>query len=288
MEQAQARERVASTIEWEGAFKNVHAFSVFIGHNRCGTSLVGALIDAHPNAAIPHQGKIFGRDETAGQLVFERRRRLFRWIVVRSAGQAIQGRSGQRRTPGSRRQRYSYDVPGQWQGRFTDLQVIGTKHAAEVSTALGASPQALDDLAKLAKLPLKLINMVRNPWDNVASLGVGVPANRVNVRAKVVDNYVFNATMIGKAKDRGYEVIDVHLDDLTQDPRSELRRLCEFLGLERLPDYLDACAEVVFDSPNEPHQEHEWTEFEVERITNAISEFPWLQRYAEVEPPVPA
>lgn len=278
-------EEKEDAFQWEGAFKNVRTFCAFVGHTRCGHSLVGALIDAHPNAAVPHQGKIFGEDDTAGELVFQKRQRLFRWIVNRAAGQAEQGRSGSRRTAEGDRLRYSYEVPDQWQGRFTELHVLGTKHAAEVSNALGANPKALDELNKLTKLPLKLISVVRNPWDNVGSLGVGVPPERRKVRRRVVESYLFRSRMIQRAKEGGYDVLDVFLDDLSANPHQELTRLCEYLGLEPLPDYIDACAGVVLDSPNQRRDEYQWLKGDIDRISAAISEFPWLERYREDPPP---
>lgn len=266
----------------------VHTFCAFIGHTRCGHSLVGALIDAHPNAAIPHQGKVFGEDDTAGHLAFVSREKLFRWVVERASMQAEKGRSGQRRTEGGERDRYSYEVPGQWQGRFTELQVLGLKQAEEMSNAVRANRRALDELNELTGLPLKLISMVRNPWDNVASMGRGVPVEQTELRDRIVDSYIFRSRMVQRARDDGYDVIDVFLDDLSANPQQELGRLCEFLGLKPLPDYLDACAALVLDKPNRPATEHPWTENDITKVTAAISEFPWLERYKSVEPPVPA
>jgi hypothetical protein len=54
-----------------------------------------------------------------------------------------------------------------------------------------------------------------------------------------------------------------------------------------MPDYLDACAGVVLDRPNRPAADHPWTENDVEQVSEAISEFPWLERYKSVEPPTP-
>ena len=43
-------------------YDDLQAFCLFMGYTRSGHSLVGACLDAHPEAAIAHEGKIFAYD----------------------------------------------------------------------------------------------------------------------------------------------------------------------------------------------------------------------------------
>lgn len=270
--------------DWESRLDDVRTFCAFVGHTRSGHSLVGALIDAHPNAIVSHHGRLFGTKEMTGVLALPDREKLFRSLVSQSMAQAV-ARSGQRRTREGGRERYSYAVPGQWQGRFNELRVLGTQHAHDISSVLDANPAALDELAAVIGTPLRLISVVRNPWDHVESMGRGVGRERADTRRSILDHYILRSRMIQRAKDAGYDVIDVSLEELISDPHTELRRICEFLEVEPHADYLEACAGLVFDSPNETHRDHDWTGEELEGITAAIDEFPWLERYRSVERP---
>ena len=44
-------------------YDELRAFCLFMGYTRSGHSLVGACLDAHPEAAIAHEAKIFEYDD---------------------------------------------------------------------------------------------------------------------------------------------------------------------------------------------------------------------------------
>src|SRR5215207_7292340 len=86
---------------------------MFIGYPRSGHSLVGALLDAHPNAIIAHELNALecvekGVDKGC----------IFQLVLENSRKFAKSGR---------RWEGYSYKVSNQWQGRFERLLVIGDK-----------------------------------------------------------------------------------------------------------------------------------------------------------------
>ena len=107
------RAAAESARELREELSGVRTFCQFVGYPRSGHSLIGALLDAHPRAAIAHElnaldflREDFTRDEILA-LVLEN---LRQWGA---AGRQWQG--------------YSYEVPGGWQGRFERLEVAGDK-----------------------------------------------------------------------------------------------------------------------------------------------------------------
>ena len=44
-------------------WESVQSFCLFACYSRSGHSLVGTILDAHPNAAVAHEGKIFDWNE---------------------------------------------------------------------------------------------------------------------------------------------------------------------------------------------------------------------------------
>jgi len=71
-------------------FSSVHTFVCFAGTGRSGTSLIGALLDAHPNMIVA---------ERQGVLKYLRplrfsRQRIFRLLLCNSARAARQARPG--------------------------------------------------------------------------------------------------------------------------------------------------------------------------------------------------
>jgi len=254
------------------SYDGLRAFGLFVGPNRSGSSLVGALLDAHAQALIAHELDAFEDRGSTGRLGYPDREALFAAIAENSARAARKGRKGRRRGGN-----VSYAVPDLHQGGATSLRVIGTKRANRTMVALEHNPRALEQLEQQVRVPLRLIYLVRNPFDNVASMTpVHEPAMRVG-------RYVELIGMVGTLKDAGWPIKDVFLEDVIAGPRSELAALCEFLDLDPAEDYLASCASIVEDAPNESRHCRDWTDEDVATLTGLIRDVPWLARYAGAE-----
>ena len=92
-------------------FTDVKNYVMFIGYPRSGHTLVGFLLDAHPNALVASQTSAlrYFRHGFSTQQTF--------YVLVQNSRQVAR--------TGREQRRYSYDVPNQWQGRFGKLKVIG-------------------------------------------------------------------------------------------------------------------------------------------------------------------
>jgi hypothetical protein len=103
-------------------FEEVETFCLFIGYSRSGHTIVGSVLDAHPNVIIGHEMGVlkyihagFGRAQIC-QLLLENSR------AFTATGRKSKG--------------FSYVVPHQWQGTFTRLQVIGDKMGEDATLRL--------------------------------------------------------------------------------------------------------------------------------------------------------
>jgi len=135
----------------------VRSFCLFIGYPRSGHSLVGSLLDAHPDIAIAHEVNVLGL--VAGNDLD--RRTLFHTLLRRSEADAT-------RTAGRRATGYSYAVPKGWQGQVRQLRVIGAKSGEKTSLRLGRDPGELNGLRRLVGAPVRLLHVTRNPFDCIA------------------------------------------------------------------------------------------------------------------------
>lgn len=259
-------------------FAQVRRFCLFVGPSRSGTTLVGSLLDAHPNACIATELDALGylrRGYSRGQL-----------FVLLRANAATNARRGNEWTG------YRYRVPGQWQGRSQRLQVVGDKKAAyTLSTLLGdgqPSPEEarpgisfelIDRVRKVAAVPIRFLHIVRNPFDVIASKHQRDP--RVGLQARA-NHHFSRAAALSALRDglSPHEFLDVHLEALITDPRRELARLCDFLDLEPSEGYLDACASVVAPSPNRQRDSIDWPREMVARMEAQMREQPHLADYS--------
>jgi hypothetical protein len=256
-----------------GAISQAHpdCLCLFVGYPRSGHSLVGSLLDAHPEVVLAHEfNTLQGLQRGLPP------RELTRFLRYNAAAFAALGRgwSG-----------YSYKVPGQWQGTASRLRVLGDKKGAGASRHLARHPELLQRLEAEFEWPVTFLHVVRNPFDNIAtwSRRQGITLERAS------ECYFRMAETVSWLKERWPQdrFLDVHLGDFTAHPAGELFRLLQGLGVPEVSEeYLAAAGEVVFESPRKTRANVEWSPGLVSDIARRCESFPFLRRYtAKAERP---
>jgi hypothetical protein len=253
---------------YRDVFRQVKAFTLFIGYPRSGHSLVGSLIDAHSDAIIAHEANAL----KALRYGF-RRDQIFYYLL----------RNSERFTQAGRLSTgYSYLVPGQWQGRFRELRVIGDKYGDFTTTALVRRPWLLERLREEVKVPVKFFHVLRSPYDNITTI---FRRSRRTPRTlpESIEYYFSLVEGVARLKERipAEDLIEVQLEEIVASPVEILRRSCEFLGLVPGEDYLQACASIVFKSPKKTHSEIEWPRELVDLVRAQARAFPFLAGLCE-------
>ncbi len=222
-------------------FDRIARFCLFVGYPRSGHSLVGALLNAHRDAVISHE-------LNAPQLILDgcTRAVLYSRILARAYW------FNRRRNTSN----HSYQVPNQWQGRFAALRVIGDKRGGAVTRCIAGHPGFLPRVRRLVAVPLRLIHVVRNPFDNISAISIWHEMSLADSADYYFSHCETTSTLGGRCDPS--EVITIHHEDLIRDPRSILSDLCAFLDLERYPGYLEDCASIVFHAPTYTRRKVAW------------------------------
>jgi hypothetical protein len=257
---------------YRDAFEDVRAFCLFVGYPRSGHSLVGALLNAHRNAVISHE-------LNAPQLILSgcTRNALYSRILARASWFNLRGNTST----------YPYQVPNQWQGRFEALRVIGDKRGGAVTRCVAANPDFLPRLRSLVGVPLRLLHVVRNPFDNISAISI---RHQLSL-AESIDYYFLHCrttAMLGTLCPPG-EVLTVRHEEMVRDPRTVLSSLCAFLALEPEPEYLEACCGVVFHRPSYTRRKVTWPRPLVQDVDRRARTYPFLDGYEfEIRDDAPA
>ncbi len=250
-------------------FKDVETYCMFLGYPRSGHSIIGALLDAHPNAIIAHE---------LADLKYIRagfdRLRLFNLLLQNS------------RTRAHRKRRsgvYFYEVPEQWQGRFTNIKVIGDKHGGGAAWRIMAWPSILEKLRQKVQVPVKIVHVFRNPFDNITTMATRATEaeNSPLDLSLQIDRY-FNLCEIVMTIKQDYlqlEMIEIKQEEFIQDPSGSLSQLCKFLKLDSTDDYLKACAAIVYKSPHKSRNKVDWPRELRQKVESRMTEFPYLKEY---------
>jgi hypothetical protein len=250
-------------------FQDVKTFCLFVGHNKSGTSMLGSLLDAHPNViladeigALEHVAAGFKRDQ------------IFHLLLRGSRRELMKGRVTARRlTP------YSYLVPGQWQGRFTRLQVVGDGKAGSSTQHFAQNPHLLARLQSvMTGIDVKLIQVIRNPFDVISVMmvrGKRTFANSIYYYFASCSSLLRLRQQIGAAR-----LHAVRYEDFVLQPQENLAGLCNFLGLEPHAEYLQACAGIIHEKPDRSRQMVEWTPEWIKVVEDNLARYEFLQGYS--------
>ena len=245
------------------ATSHLHRVLFFVGYSRSGHSLVGSLLDAHPDMVIAHEL----------HLLKHLRKRVLDAVLLQALmiNSTLYSRKGRAYTG------YDYAVPGQYQGQYQCLRIVGDKKGNGSIRVLRRHPDLIPKLPQLLPVPPIFVHVVRNPFDNIATRA---QRKRVSLR-HAADGYFANTQVIQSLKAHyPKDVIDVHLEDLSANPKETLAGLVRKIGLQVDDAYLDACASIVFDSPRATRHAVKWPAELEQRVRKESLATPYLARYA--------
>jgi hypothetical protein len=240
----------------------VERFCLFVGYPRSGHSIVGALINAHRDAVMAHE-------LVAAPLILDgcSREALFSRILARAYWWNLRGN----------RSNYDYAVPNQWQGRFRTLRVIGDKRGGSVSRTLTEHPDFLRRVRDLVRVPMRLVHVVRNPFDNIAAISVD---NRLAL-PDAIDYYFLHCRGTARLPEftQQGELLTLHHEEMVRDPEAFLTGLLGFLELEPYPGYVEDCCSIVFRKPTYSRRKVTWPAEAIRDVEHRMREYQFLTHY---------
>jgi hypothetical protein len=253
-------------------YRHVRIVCLEVGHMKSGGTMLGALLDAHPRVAFADETdatRYFAAGFRQGQICY---------LLEKGARrEAMKGRVTARRL-----EPYSFEIPGQWQGRTIDLDVVGDSKAGITTQRLGADPDLVSRIQhRLDGAELKFFHVVRNPFD---------PISVMMIRGKrtfngAIERYFANCAILDELHTRlpANSLHMVRYEDMVDDPEGQLRAACDFLGVEASGEYLAACAAIIVERPPE-RTKVEWNESQIERVSAEMAKYPFLAGYAFENP----
>ena len=257
--------------ENQALFDAVHTYVMFVGIGRSGTTLIGSLLDAHPQIIIANQQSTL---KYLQPRLFTREQ-IYYLLLRNSQNAALCKRMG----GGG----YSYAVPNQWQGRFEKLEVIGDKSkSAQAVSWLISSPKLLQNLAQLTQARIRMIHVIRNPYDTIATRSI----RRHLSLEKICREYFAISqklqSLISTIETHSeYDVqrIPVYLEDFIGHPETHLATICNSLGVEVDSSYLLNCAQIV-QPPHKSRNDVSWDKKLKTEIRENLEKFSFLQGYS--------
>ncbi len=277
----------------------IKTFVLFIGRERGGSSIVGALMNAHPHMAIAHEYYVFRKWPTEIDITSDNwTSSLYNSLYHKTLSSSFRGKA----------KGYTLSVNDLWQGNIDEyLSVIGDKGAGSVYKQYKRNKKIFikkyHQLKNKISIPIRFIHTLRNPFDHIAtslvyrvnrykSIAVRDMKNRASSSRWKYDN---QKRLMAEVNDffRIFEVVMemvgifgrenvhvVHSSDLVHSPRETMSKLCEFVGVESTKDYLDVCERKVFKDVSRSRDVVVWNKRLIEMVEEKMKHYPlYYQRY---------
>lgn len=244
-------------------FSDVKAYCMFIGYPRSGHSFLGSLIDAHPNAIVAHELDTLQFVENS--LPFSKHQ-IFSLLLDNSRKFAQAGRTWCG---------YSYEVAGQWQGKYQKLLLIGDKKGGISTIKFGQNIALISQLKKVIDMPIKAIHVIRNPFDNISTIAI-----KEGRTLQDAIEYYFKSVEINAKLRAKMQVHDIKLEEIIKDPKENLTSLCRFLNLRCDAEYIEACSHITRSSPNKSRNNIDWTNYDIGEVMDKIGKYDFLKSYS--------
>ena len=271
-------------------FSKVNKLLLFIGYPRSGSTLFGSLLDAHPHTVVANEFNLIGKWYNLTQRHNASRNDIFDALFANSVEEAV---SKQRAK--NNNFFFNYYVPRLWQGRYRDhISVIGDKRCVSTTRGLNADMSKLTEVSRKLGTPIKLIHIVRNPFDTVATMTIRAGGKHLRMRAKTAGSsfklneparlaqqaqiYLSLVDMNVKLRKRfGKSVLDVDYSAFIRHPKKCWRRICNFLELECSASYIGAISKIVFKKETFTRRHIAWSEPVKQDILNKIATVSFLK-----------
>jgi hypothetical protein len=146
-------------------------------------------------------------------------------------------------------------------------------------------PSVLDVLERKVGLAKRFVHVVRNPYDAITTTyfkTVPAPGSgaKVHLTREVRNFFVRCAAVELVERKFGSDSIHfLHHERLIAEPSVQIRRICEFLGVEAFPDYLHDCAAILKKNPHQSRQLLEWPSQQIADVKAGMTRYHWLANY---------
>lgn len=244
-------------------FREVEYFCLLVGYPHSGSTLFSSLFNAHPEIVMAIE---------ADSLRYVRpglsRNQLFAVILDRD----------RRFTAANRRWNgHDYAIVASEQGTYSRLRVVGDKCIGDQVMRLHDDPRLLDRLRFILGVPLRVIHLVRNPFDNIASMA----RHRNELVSLATRRYRKAGNGIDELRRRlsADELLEVRYESVVADPVRSLSDAWNFVGLQASDRFLRECAQLIEPSVPSSRSSVDWSEAQQSEVEEIIAARPVLAGY---------
>ena len=274
----------------------VEKFVIFVGYPRSGHSVIGSVIDGHPNAIIAHEYKLLDKcsEFNLPSKLFQSKEALFNALYRSSVYSAKGGwRSDSVTSKG-----YNLHTT-EWHGNFSNLIVIGDKSGGTTAKYFyhnyTIARECYKQLCSTIQMPVLFIHVVRNPFDMIATgivrkeTGIEDMKRLISTQQKLeiplkpfqdTTTSIFHFAKAVTRIKQFANVLEIRFEDYVRDPEQHVHMICSALDLPCPKYFVDACKKKVHRELTRTRDILEWPPHIRQRIEEEMNRYPFFSTYS--------
>lgn len=249
--------------------KTINKFVLFVGNSRSGTTLISAILDAHPSIVISHELSILKYVKS----------KLSRWFLYSK----VIAKSKLFAKKGSQWQSFKYIIPDSFQGAYDQLQIIGDKKAHQTVRLLLQKPDLLTQFQQKINLPILFLHVIRNPFDTIATKSRRGSRHKVQPTLQQLKRetqiYFENIQYIEDLERKGNVVVNIYFEHFINQPDSQIAKILDLLGVSYQQNLIDQSKKIITQRTTSSRQEISWEKEVLDEINLKIQHHPILRGY---------
>ena len=279
----------------QSAVERVEKYVFFAGYPRSGHSMIGSIMDAHPNMVIAHECLLLEKcielwNMKTNTSIYSNKSELFNSLYKDSFFESKCGwRSNKNTAKG-----YNFNLKSKWQGTFSQLKVIGDKSGGSTARYISkrVGKLCLQQMIHSFEIPIIAVHVVRNPYDMIATALAYKENNvkrihwtkhakqKVSVQLQMnISREVFiRADSVVEVK-KYVPAVEVHIEDFIDNPSKIIEGLCHSLGVDCPQEYVEECTAKTYRSVSRTRDVISWSPSVLSFIDQKMTEYPFFEGY---------
>jgi len=196
-------------------------FVFFVGFGHSGHSLIGAILDGHPDACIANEANYLS--SLSSKSLPSKASAIAE--LTRSAAETLE-------TQRWLNTGYSYRMEGSEQGICRRLCAVGDKKGGQTAELFAQNPSQLLLAKTLFGVDLRLISVIKNPYDVIAASAF---RRSEDLQQKHVDSFFRKAKVVKDLRAESHESLFtlIRYEQFVANLEDQLARLLDFVGLRQ-------------------------------------------------------
>ena len=274
----------------------VKFYVFFVGVERSGHSIVGAILDSHPHIVISNEFNVF---RNLPRIPYISKSLLFNKIWRTSYQKATAKKSSLHSTDKG----YSLAIDNLYQGMYESyIDVIGDKMGGDTSVLYFTDPVEFEYQLNMLrdiidKIPFKVFHVIRNPFDNIATIAlyeyISFQVEIALIKSgnetltldtarifSAITHFFLRYQAAEDIKQRfDLDVMEIHNKDLISNPKVIIQNICVFLNVFCSDEYLNTVSDKIFKDESKTRYNVLWTNDHITKVKENILKHDNLKQY---------